>query len=202
MRVLAKSTVHMIFHTRVAVFFYVLAAVFSGCASTQTISTAELLPISSKLPSIRLFIDDGTGGDPRAFNYRREIIEVIEGSGLFDGINSGATENRIELYLSNKNNTSINPAHFLLAAATLFLMPIEHDETFKLQVRVHGKAGSKEYTYEDRRKWKSSLARPDSLNKGQLDSADRFRAVRNLVIHFLNDIRNDSPIRPLVVSGQ
>lgn len=193
---------HLIFRACVAVLFCALAAVLSGCASTQTIATADLLPVSSKLPSIRLFIDDGTGGDPRAFNYRREIIEVIEGSGFFEGINTEATENRIELYLGNKNNTNINPAHFLVATATLFLMPIEHDETFKLQVRVHGRAGSKEYTYEDRRKWTSSLARPDSLNKGQLDSADRFKAVRNLVIHFLNDIRKDSPIRPLVEGGQ
>lgn len=124
------------------------------------------------------------------------MLDAMKTSGVFESINATATDARVELYLSVKQNAEPNIAHALVSAATLFVLPIEQDHTFTLDARVIGPGGVKTYSYSDRRKWTASLARPDSLQNAQLDSAERFAAVRNLITHFLNEIRTGSPLRP------
>lgn len=181
---------------RLAIAAVSIVAMTAGCATTQTLDRATLNPVEHELPAIRLLVDDGQEGDVHVVNYQRVIDATIQKSGVFKSINSEFTDNHVAIFLLIVDNKPHSALAELADAATLMVIPETQDLTFKLRVVVHSDSETKVYNYEDRRKWTGSLLNPQSFSADGFNATVPVDSVKNMVIHFLNDVRKDHVLDP------
>lgn len=173
-----------------------LALLLTGCATTQTLETAKFEAGDNQLTDIRLYIDDGTGGNGNAYSYDYNMVEHFKKSGLFRSINERGSPYRIEAFLSTKRNVKNEAAEFtylMAQAATLFVLPSRENTTFKLDIAVMTPHGNKGYSYEDTREWTMSLLNPESLS-WEFGSPQIYAAINNMLDHFFADLSKDGII--------
>ena len=173
----------------------IVLIILGGCSTTQTLKNANLIDDKQKLNDIRLYVDDGTGGNGNAYNYDYNIINHFRESNVFHTINTHSSPYKIEVFLNviNNNTGGIHYAYELIRAGTLFAMPSKEDTTFKIEINVLYPNGKKSYKYEDRRTWVMSILNPQTIS-WEMDSPQRYKAINNMLDNFFVDLKKDNII--------